>query len=71
MTLLGTLLGFFMVLLYPLLLILWLSWREHERAALLSAAMPDDGSVRCDGDLVKTEQAFDYTAYLPEWWWNR
>lgn len=45
----GVLLGFFMVLLYPLLIILWLSWREHERAALLSAAMPSPtDAARCD-----------------------
>lgn len=43
----GFFVGFFMVLLMPAVLVLWLIWRDHERRVLLSAAKPD--SVLCDG----------------------
>jgi hypothetical protein len=65
LVLIGAVFGFFMVLLLPVIFVTWLqSW-------IIQTREPADLPHRYDaGKEGEAEQVFDYTAYLPEWWWN-
>jgi hypothetical protein len=63
------------MILLPFLFVFWITyWLPHELDVLSRAAVPSPTeAVQCQaGDVEKeeAEQVFDYTAYLPEWWWN-